>query len=96
MLLPCAHTQAPLAEVENSWTQLTSGVSMDYAWDEPTMEHRLRVRVRFFGENVVCCAEAATLWWSQIGTVETDYDIDMPNVLKPLLVPVELKQVRQT
>lgn len=25
--------------------------------------------------------------------METDYDIDMPNVLKPLLVPVELKQV---
>ncbi len=31
--------------------------------------------------------------YSQIGTVETEYDIDMPNVLKPLMVPVELQQV---
>lgn len=91
----CVHLQAPLAELPNSWTELHSGASMDYAWDEPTLEHRLRVRVWWcMCLKMVCSAKLHTICaHPQIGTVETDYDIDMPNILKPLLVPVELKQV---
>ena len=41
--------QAPIASLRNVWNWLTpraGGNKMAFAWDEPTQQHRLQVRVR--------------------------------------------------